>query len=105
MSHLTTVRIGNDTRAGRVEGDDIVLLAATDVGDISASVPPSARRFVVPLGPSAEEGLGQAYARLAADPELRGALAEEGRAHVVERYSIDAMVARYLEIYGAALER
>jgi len=37
MSHLTTVRIGNDTRAGRVEGDDIVLLTASDVGEVLRS--------------------------------------------------------------------
>ncbi|MEL6714459.1 MAG: hypothetical protein AAFP86_11835, partial [Planctomycetota bacterium] len=80
-------------------------VAATDVGDIAASLPPSARRFVVPLGPSVESGLGQAYARLAAEGALRGALAAEGREHVVERFSVDAMVARYLEIYGAALHR
>ena len=34
MSHLATVRIGPSTRAGRIEGDDIVLLDAGDVGGV-----------------------------------------------------------------------
>lgn len=34
MSNLCTVRIGSTTRAGRVEGDDIVILAAADVGEV-----------------------------------------------------------------------
>ena len=34
MSRLTTVRIGSSTRAGRVEGDDIVILDAADVGEV-----------------------------------------------------------------------
>jgi acylpyruvate hydrolase len=34
MSHLTTVRIAGATRAGRVDGDEIVLLNAPDVGAV-----------------------------------------------------------------------
>ena len=34
MSQLTTVRIGPTTRAGRIEGDDIVILDAADVGEV-----------------------------------------------------------------------
>lgn len=34
MSNLCTVRIGSTTRAGRVEGDDIVVLDAADVGEV-----------------------------------------------------------------------
>ena len=34
MSRLCTVRIGSRTHAGRVEGDDIVILAAGDVGEV-----------------------------------------------------------------------
>ncbi len=34
MSSLCTVRIGSTTRAGRVEGDDIVILDAADVGAV-----------------------------------------------------------------------
>ena len=34
MSNLVTVRIGSSTRAGRVEGDDIVILDAPDVGAV-----------------------------------------------------------------------
>ena len=34
MSHLVTVRIGPSTRAGRIEGDDVVILDAADVGEV-----------------------------------------------------------------------
>ena len=34
MSRLCTVRIGTSTRAGRIDGDDIVILDAADVGDV-----------------------------------------------------------------------
>jgi len=34
MSHLTTVRVAGATQAGRVDGDDIVLLDAADVGAV-----------------------------------------------------------------------
>ena len=34
MSRLCTVRIGSSTRAGRIDGDDIVILDAADVGDV-----------------------------------------------------------------------
>ncbi|MEM8705783.1 MAG: fumarylacetoacetate hydrolase family protein [Actinomycetota bacterium] len=34
MSRLCTVRIGRSTRAGRIEGDDIVILDAADVGAV-----------------------------------------------------------------------
>lgn len=34
MTHLATVRIGSSTRAGRIEGDDIVILDAADVGEV-----------------------------------------------------------------------
>ena len=37
MSRLCTVRIGSSTRAGRVEGDDIVILDAADVGEVLRS--------------------------------------------------------------------
>lgn len=34
MSNLCTVRIGSTTRAGRLDGDDIVILEAADVGEV-----------------------------------------------------------------------
>ncbi|NDH23936.1 MAG: 2-hydroxyhepta-2,4-diene-1,7-dioate isomerase [Actinobacteria bacterium] len=34
MSRLCTVHIGTSTRAGRIDGDDIVILDAADVGDV-----------------------------------------------------------------------
>lgn len=80
-------------------------VAATDVGDIAASLPAEARRFVVPLGPRVEEHLGQAYAHLAGDPALRQRLGAEGRRHVETEFSRDAMVRRYRDVYGAAMLR
>ena len=48
MSHLTTVRIGNDTRAGRVEGDDIVLLTASESEeDMVAAIKGGARGYII----------------------------------------------------------
>ena len=47
MSRLCTVRIGSSTRAGRIDGDDIVILDAADVGDVlrpRAKSPRPARR-------------------------------------------------------------
>ncbi len=60
MSHLTTVRIGSSTRAGRIEGDDIVVLDAADVGEVlrRGDVPetgdaiPRATADLAPLIPS-----------------------------------------------------
>ena len=82
-----------------------VPVAATDVGDVSSTLPPEARLHVVPLGPTVERDLGSALASIAGAPERRAELAALGLARVRERYSLKAMVAAYEQVYGNALKR
>jgi glycogen synthase len=51
------------------------------------------------------EDLAATLARLIADSDLRRALGERARAHVVESRSWRSLVARYLDVYHAAAER
>ena len=53
-------------------------VAATDVGDIAATLPQEARAGRRPLGPAAERQLGAALAALAEDPERAAALGAAG---------------------------
>ena len=46
--------------------------------------------------------LAEALRALAASPATRTALGEAGRARVVERFSIERMVAEYLDVYRRA---
>lgn len=82
-----------------------VPVAATDVGDIAASLPEAARRFVVPLGPRVEGALGDAFTRLLADAPGRAALGAAGRAHVVQEFSLDRMAGAYGALWQAAMRR
>ena len=82
-----------------------VPVAATDVGDVSSTLPPEARVHVVPLGPTVERDLGSALASIAGAPEKRAELAALGLARVRERYSLEAMVAAYDQVYADALKR
>lgn len=82
-----------------------VPVVATDVGDVSQTLPPEARVFVVPLGARVEADLASAIGRLASAAEQRGELARVGLERVRERYSLDAMVATYGELYEGALRR
>ena len=82
-----------------------VPVVATDVGDVSQTLPPEARVFVVPLGARVEADLAGAIGRLAGAAEQRGELARVGLERVRERYSLDAMVATYGELYEGALRR
>jgi glycosyltransferase involved in cell wall biosynthesis len=82
-----------------------VPVAATDVGDVSTTLPAPARVHVVPLGVNVERDLGAAIARLAGSPERRGELAALGEARVRERYSLDAMVRAYDTVYAGAMRR
>lgn len=82
-----------------------VPVVATDVGDVSATLPPEGRRFVVPLGPNVDEDLAAAIARLADAAEQRTHLAAAGLERVRERYSLDAMARAYGEVYAGALRR
>jgi glycosyltransferase involved in cell wall biosynthesis len=46
------------------------------------------------------QGITDAMARLMTDDALRGSIAARGRQNVAERYSLDAVVTRYLELMG-----
>lgn len=80
-----------------------VPVAATDVGDISRTLSPEARKHVVPLGPDVESALGAAFATLAASPELRGKLIQLGLERVQAEFSVDAMLRGYGSTFDAAL--
>lgn len=80
-------------------------VAATDVGDIAATLPPEARTGVVPLGPAVEGHLGGALAALAEDPGRAAALGAAGRARVAAEFSLDAMVERYRDVFETAMAR
>lgn len=82
-----------------------VPVAATDVGDIGATLPPEGHRFLAPLGPDVETALGDAFVRLAASPETRRELSSLGRLRLEDAYSLDAMVSTYRKIYEAARRR
>lgn len=82
-----------------------VPVVATDVGDVRATVPPEGGEFLSRLGPHAARDLGLAYARLAASPKIREALASAGEKRLVEAYSLDAMVTAYGRVYESARER
>ncbi len=76
-------------------------VVATDVGDISATLPAEGRRLLAEVGPDAEAKMAGAITQLARDPEQRSRLAELGLERVKENYSLPAMV----DAYGAAFER
>lgn len=76
-------------------------VVATDVGDISATLPEEARRLIATLGPDVEDAMAASIAELARDQSLRGRLARVGLERVKESYSLPAMV----DAYGAAFER
>lgn len=75
-------------------------VVATDVGDVRAMLPESARDCVVRLGPDCEAGLSTALGKLACDASLRSRLGAAGRAQVSERFSFAAMAGRYEALYG-----
>ena len=82
-----------------------VPVVATDVGDVSRTLPPEARVHVVPLGPNVEQGLAAAIGHLAGAPDQRAALAASGLERVRERYSLSAMVSAYDGVFESAMRR
>jgi len=78
-------------------------VAATDVGDIAASLPQRGRRFVVPLGPNVEAGLARAYGDLCADAPLREELGAANRDHVQAEFSLERMAVAYGALWRGAL--
>ncbi len=82
-----------------------VSVAATDVGDISKTLPPEARVHVVPLSASADTNLAAALGALARDPRKRARLAELGLARVRASFSVTAMIDAYGKVFETALGR
>jgi glycosyltransferase involved in cell wall biosynthesis len=81
-------------------------VASTDVGDIKAVLPAEQERWMVPLGPdeaTTVTALGARLAGLARDPETRQRLGALNRRRVEERFSFEAMLAAYREIYHEVL--
>lgn len=82
-----------------------VPVVATDVGDVSLTLPPEGRAFVVPLGAKVERDLASAIGRLAGAAKQRGVLAAAGLERVREHYSLTAMVSAYGEVFASAQRR
>lgn len=75
--------------------------ASTAVGDIQGIVAPDNLPFVTP--PRDEAALAAAIRALLVDPDLRRRIGAANRTRVEREFSLTAMIARYKEIYDAAL--
>ncbi len=73
-------------------------VVASRVGAIPRLIPDERTGLLVAPGDVA--GLGQAIARLLADPDLRRQMGENGQAWVRQHYSAEAMVESYLNLYA-----
>lgn len=73
--------------------------ACTDVGDVSAILPPEQRPFIVPPD---EAALARALAGLAADPALRRTLGAANRARVEAEFDQCTMFGAWERLYAAA---
>lgn len=83
-------------------------VAATDVGDVRAVLPPEQAPFLTslaeadaPAAPAA--GLARSLAELARSPELRVRLGAANRRRVEESFSFAAMLAAYRDVYQGVL--
>jgi glycosyltransferase involved in cell wall biosynthesis len=73
-------------------------IVATAVGGLPGLIEDGVNGFLVPSGD--EPALAARLAALKADQTLAHTVGERGRAHVRPRYSCDAMVRRYLDLYA-----
>jgi glycosyltransferase involved in cell wall biosynthesis len=78
-------------------------VAAPDVGDVRVMVGEANRAFITAPGDAA--ALGQALARLAADPALRAALGAANQVRAQAEFDAAAMLAAYSAAYSAAMGR
>jgi glycosyltransferase involved in cell wall biosynthesis len=78
-------------------------VVSTDVGGVRDVVVDGRSGFLVP--PGDVSGIADGLARLAADPAMRSAFGEEGRAFVLDRYSIPRLVTDLDRLYRSLLER
>ena len=72
-------------------------VVATAVGGLSEVVQPGETGWLVP--PKEAAALAEAISRLLADAAERRAFGQAGRAHVVDRFSMAAMVQRHEEVF------
>jgi len=78
-------------------------VVSPDVGDVAAMLAAENRAFVAPAGD--EAALSAHLLALAGDETSRRAIGEANRALALAEYDEKAMVARYRQVYGAALRR
>ncbi len=76
---------------------------ATEVGGNGELIDQGTTGLLVP--PSNPERLGAALERLVSNAALRQQMGEAGRARVTAQFSLDAMVARYEDLYLGAIEK
>jgi glycosyltransferase involved in cell wall biosynthesis len=80
-------------------------VAATDVGDVRAMLPPEQASFLVPVDGAGTAGaLGVRIAALARDPQARRVLGDLNRHRAEERFAFAAMASAYRELYESALQ-
>jgi glycosyltransferase involved in cell wall biosynthesis len=80
-----------------------VPVAAPDVGDVAAMVAEDNVPFIA--APGDEGALGQALARLAADPGLRQTIGAANQVRVRKEYDEKAMIERYKSLYWGLMGR
>ncbi len=73
-------------------------VAATDVGDVAAILPPAQRPWVTPLR---DDALGDALGALLDDAGLRRTLGEANRARVAEAYDERTMLDEWARLFSA----
>jgi L-malate glycosyltransferase len=82
-------------------------VAATDVGDVRAVLPPEQAPFLIPLVPLSGEAttfaLSRALGGLARDRETRRRLGRLNRSRVESDFSFTAMLAAYRDVYREVL--
>ncbi len=76
-------------------------VVATDVGGNAELVSSGRTGLVVPAGDA--EAMARALASLAGDPARAAAMGREGRAEVLRRFSLEAMVGAYRQLYDRSL--
>jgi glycosyltransferase involved in cell wall biosynthesis len=77
-------------------------VVATDVGAVAEVVEEGVTGFVI--APGDDEAIASAVGRLAADPELRQRLGENGRRRVLERYDTESLADQHARAYDLAIE-
>jgi glycosyltransferase involved in cell wall biosynthesis len=78
-------------------------VVATRVGGVPDVVTEGEDGFLVEVGDV--DGIAEALARLARDPELRARMGERGRENVVPRYRVERLVDDIDELYRELLSR